>query len=110
MFLYPWAVAFDQLAVFGLIEMLFVHLDAGRRLRMRMAPPRFGVGLMGLEEKLPSRVLLTTRRGGRRGTRAKGSLASGVRARVLRHRMMATGAPRYDLARFGAWVFRASRG
>ncbi len=73
---------------------------------------------MGLEEKLPSGVLLTTvekfagyaRKGSlRAGTARKGSLgpaAFGLACCAIE--MMAVGGPRYDIARFGMEVFRAS--
>ncbi len=50
-FLYPFAVAFDALGWFGLIEMFIFMADGVHRLCVRLAPwrPR-----MGLEEKLPS--------------------------------------------------------
>ena len=36
-FMFPWAVIFDKLLLFGLIEMLGVHLHPGRRLLLRVA-------------------------------------------------------------------------
>jgi len=63
---------------------------------------------MGLEEKLPSGVLLTTVEAVA-GYARKGSLwpaTFGLACCAIE--MMATGAPRYDLARFGMEVFRAS--
>ena len=69
-FLYPWAVAFDSLGIFGLVEMVLFILTAARRLRLRLASRRARVGLirvargrwltMGIEEKLPSGFLLTS--------------------------------------------------
>ena len=62
-FLYPWAVHFDALRVLRARRDGAVHRHRVRRLRLRVAPRRTGVGLradMGLEEKLPSGVLLTT--------------------------------------------------
>ena len=44
-FLYPFAVAFDQLGMFGLVEMLLFILTVLRRLRVRVAPRRSGMGL-----------------------------------------------------------------
>ena len=63
---------------------------------------------MGLEEKLPSGVLLTTVEKVA-GYARKGSLwpaTFGLACCAIE--MMATGGPRYDLARFGMEVFRAS--
>ena len=63
---------------------------------------------MGLEEKLPSGVLLTTVEKVA-GYARKGSLwpaTFGLACCAIE--MMATGGPRYDIARFGMEVFRAS--
>jgi len=63
---------------------------------------------MGLEEKLPSGVLLTTVEG-LAGYARKNSLwpaTFGLACCAIE--MMASGAGRYDLARFGMEVFRAS--
>ena len=63
---------------------------------------------MGIEEKLPSGFLLTTVQGVA-GYARKGSLwpaTFGLACCAIE--MMATGAGRYDLARFGMEVFRAS--
>jgi NADH-quinone oxidoreductase subunit B len=63
---------------------------------------------MGLEEKLPSGVLLTTVEQ-LAGYFRKGSLwpaTFGLACCAIE--MMTTGAPRYDLGRFGMEVFRAS--
>ena len=71
--------------------------------------PHFGVGLnMGLEEKLPSGFLLTTVEK-LAGYMRKNSLwpaTFGLACCAIE--MMAAGAGRYDLARFGMEVFRAS--
>src|SRR6185312_14562329 len=63
---------------------------------------------MGLEEKLPSGVLLTTVEGVA-GYMRKSSLwpaTFGLACCAIE--MMTTGGPKYDLARFGMEVFRAS--
>ncbi len=74
-----------------------------------MAPRRIGVGLtMGLEEKLPSGVVLTSVEK-LAGYMRKSSLwpaTFGLACCAIE--MMAAGAGRYDLARFGMEVFRAS--
>ena len=74
-----------------------------------MAPRRIGMGLVvGLEEKLPSGFLLTTVEK-LAGYMRKNSLwpaTFGLACCAIE--MMAAGAGRYDLARFGMEVFRAS--
>ena len=74
-----------------------------------MAPRRIGMGLIvGLEEKLPSGFLLTTVEK-LAGYMRKNSLwpaTFGLACCAIE--MMAAGAGRYDLARFGMEVFRAS--
>ena len=63
---------------------------------------------MGIEEKLPSGILLTSVEK-LAGYMRKGSLwpaSFGLACCAIE--MMAAGAPRYDLARFGMEVFRAS--
>ena len=63
---------------------------------------------MGIEEKLPSGFLLTTVEG-LAGYMRKGSLwPATFGLACCANEMMATGAGRYDLARFGMEVFRAS--
>ncbi len=39
-FLYPWAVTFDSLGLFALVEMVLFMLNGVRRLRIRVAPRR----------------------------------------------------------------------
>jgi NADH-quinone oxidoreductase subunit B len=74
-----------------------------------MAPRRIGMGLiMGLEEKLPSGIVLTSVEK-LAGYMRKSSLwpaTFGLACCAIE--MMAAGAGRYDLARFGMEVFRAS--
>lgn len=74
-----------------------------------MATRRIGVGLiMGLEEQLPAGFALTTVEG-LAGYMRKSSLwpaTFGLACCAIE--MMAVGAGRYDLARFGMEVFRAS--
>lgn len=74
-----------------------------------MAPRRIGMGLaMGLEEELPAGFALTTVEG-LAGYMRKNSLwpaTFGLACCAIE--MMAVGAGRYDLARFGMEVFRAS--
>ena len=109
-FLYPWAVAFDRLGVFGLVEMVLFIVTVLRRVRLRLAPRRAGLGLrtMGLEEKLPSGILLTTVEKLVNVRAQDLALAGDVRPGLLRDRDDGHRRPRYDLARFGMEVFRAS--
>ncbi len=44
-FLYPWAVTFDSLGLFGLVEMLLFVAHRLRRLRLRLAARGPGMGL-----------------------------------------------------------------
>ena len=63
---------------------------------------------MGLEEKLPSGVLLTTVEGLTNWARTSSLWPATFGLACCAIEMMATGAGRYDLARFGMEVFRAS--
>src|SRR3712207_7439490 len=63
---------------------------------------------MGLEEKLPSGVLLTTVEKLVNWTRKSSLWPATFGLACCAIEMMATGAGRYDLARFGMEVFRAS--
>ena len=45
-FLYPWAIYFRQLGVFGLVQMGIFLIDSGHRLRLRVEKGRAGVGLI----------------------------------------------------------------
>jgi NADH-quinone oxidoreductase subunit A len=44
-FLYPWAVAFDSLGIFGLVEMAIFHRNCLCCICLCMAPRRIGMGL-----------------------------------------------------------------
>ena len=87
----------------------YLHPYCLRCICIRLAPRRIGVGLtMGLEEKLPSGVVLTSVEK-LAGYMRKSSLwpaTFGLACCAIE--MMAAGAGRYDLARFGMEVFRAS--
>ena len=63
---------------------------------------------MGLEEKLPSGILLTTVEGLAGYARRNSMWPATFGLACCAIEMMASGAPRYDLARFGMEVFRAS--
>src|SRR6201986_2482002 len=73
-----------------------------RRVRLRMAARRAGVGLaMGIEEKLPSGVLLTTVEKGAGWARARSVWPATFGLACCAIEMMQTGGPRHDMARFG---------
>ena len=63
---------------------------------------------MGLEEKLPSGILLSTVEGVVNWSRKSSLWPATFGLACCAIEMMATGAGRYDLARFGMEVFRAS--
>ncbi len=63
---------------------------------------------MGLEEKLPSGILLTSVEKLVNWTRKSSLWPATFGLACCAIEMMTTGAPRYDLARFGMEVFRAS--
>ncbi len=111
-FLYPWAVYFDSMKMFGLDRDGALHRDRLRRLRLRVATRRAGLGLrdrlMGIEEKLPSGVLLTTVEGVAGYMRKASFWPATFGLACCAIEMMTSGGPRYDLARFGMEVFRAS--
>jgi NADH-quinone oxidoreductase subunit B len=65
-------------------------------------------GPMGLEEKLPSGVLLTTVEGVAGYMRKASFWPATFGLACCAIEMMTSGGPRYDLARFGMEVFRAS--
>ena len=89
-----------------------LHRHRVRRLRLRVAPRRPGLGLsdaaMGLEEKLPSGVLLTTVEGVAGYMRKASFWPATFGLACCAIEMMTSGGPKYDLARFGMEVFRAS--
>jgi len=63
---------------------------------------------MGLEEKLPNGIILTTVEKVVNWTRKSSLWPATFGLACCAIEMMTTGAPRYDLARFGMEVFRAS--
>src|SRR6187431_1000933 len=67
-----------------------------------------GTSQMGLEEKLPSGVLLTTVEGVAGYMRKASFWPATFGLACCAIEMMTTGGPKYDLARFGMEVFRAS--
>ena len=74
-----------------------------------MAPRWIGVGLMGLEEKLPSGFLLTTVEKLAGYTRSNSLWPATFGLACCAIEMMAIGsAQKYDVSRFGMEVFRAS--
>ena len=44
-FLYPWAVSFNLLGLFGFVEMVLFIVTVFDRVRLRLAPRRPGLGL-----------------------------------------------------------------
>ena len=129
-FLYPWAASFDLMGTFALVEMvLFIvtvfvayiyvlrrgwpgmGLTAApgtRRTHLHRHRPDEGRTEMGVEEKLPSGVLLTTVEGlfGYMRSAAFWPATFGLACCAIE--MMTYGAPRYDSGRWGQEVFRAS--
>ena len=109
-FLYPWAV---RVRLAGLVRARrdgAVHPHRLRRLRLRVASRRPGMGLRhdGPRRETAQRVPAHDGRG-TGGLHAQASLwpaTFGLACCAIE--MMATGAGRYDLARFGMEVFRAS--
>src|ERR1700733_14584543 len=72
------------------------------RLRLRVAPRRPGVGLaMGLEEKLPSGVLLTSVEKAAGWARARSVWPATFGLACCAIELFQTGGPKHDLARFG---------
>src|ERR1700722_15054546 len=73
-----------------------------RRVRLRLAPRRTGLGLaMGIEEKLPSGVLLTSVEKIAGWARARSVWPATFGLACCAIELMMTGGPRHDLARFG---------
>src|SRR5579859_4907821 len=73
-----------------------------RRLRLRVASRRPGVGLaMGLEEKLPSGVLLTSVEKAAGWARARSVWPATFGLACCAIELFQTGGPKHDLARFG---------
>jgi NADH-quinone oxidoreductase subunit B len=109
-FLYPWAVSYDQLGVFGAGRDGHVHRSPSCRLRLCLAPRRPGRGIskMGLEEKLPSGFLLTTveKLAGYARKSSVWPATFGLACCAIE--LMQTGGPRHDLARFGMERFPAT--
>jgi hypothetical protein len=109
-FLYPFAVAFNQLGPVRAGRDGPVHPHRVHRLRLRLASWRPGLGLtegaMGRREA-PRRVPAHHGRAGRR-LHAQGSIwpaTFGLACCAIE--MMAVGTPDYDIARFGMERFSA---
>ena len=110
-FLYPWAVHFDAMELLRARRDGHLHRHRVRGLRLRVAARRTGMGLtdqMGIEEKLPSGVLLTTVEGVAGYMRKASFWPATFGLACCAIEMMTSGGPKYDLARFGMEVFRAS--
>src|SRR4051812_5288964 len=87
-----------------------VHRHRVRRLRLCLASRRIGLGLgaMGIEEKLPDGVLLASVEKLVNWTRKSSLWPATFGLACCAIEMMTFGAPRFDSARFGMEVFRAS--
>ena len=114
-FLYPWAVAFGSLGVFGLVEMVAVHRDRLRRLRLRLAPRRPGLGLRVRtyawvsRRSCPSGFLLTTVEKLVGLAAQVLAVAGDVRPGLLRHRDDGAPAPAATTSPASAWRSSAPR-
>ena len=60
-FLFPWAVGFRQLGLFGLVEMAIFIAPGVRRLRVRLAQGRPGLGDAGARRRPQARTLKRSR-------------------------------------------------
>src|SRR6202043_67844 len=79
-----------------------LHRRSARRVCLCLAPRRPGLGLvMGLEEKLPSGILLTTLESVVGAARKFSVWPATFGLACCAIELMATGGPRHDLARFG---------
>jgi NADH-quinone oxidoreductase subunit B len=105
-FLFPWAVMYHRLKLFGLVEMLVFLVILVVGLRLRVAEGSAFVGL--IENAFPDNVLTTTV-DALIGWGRKNSLwpmQFGLACCAIE--MMAVVDSRHDMARFGAEVFRGS--
>ena len=110
-FLYPWAVSFDALGRLRLRGDGPVHRHGLHRLRLRVAARRPGLGLreerqMGIEEKLPTGILLTTVEKLVNWSRKSSLLGRHLRPGLLRHRD--DGRRRGRTTTWAAWAWRSS--
>jgi len=98
-FLFPWAVAFDILGLFGLIEMILFYYYIAFWIFLCMEKRSVRMGL--IENKLPENILTTTLDSvinwGRRSS--MWPVTFGLACCAIE--MMACGASKYDLDRFG---------
>src|SRR6185312_5864074 len=87
-----------------------VHRHRLHRVRLCLASRRTRLGLrpMGLEEKLPSGILLTTVEKVINWARKSSTWGATFGLACCAIEMMASGGPHYDLGRWGMEVFRAS--
>ena len=105
-FLYPWAVTYHQLGLFGviaIISFIVTVLVAYFYVKRRTGGPQ-----MGIEEKLPSGILLTTVEGIFGWVRKASFWPVTMGLACCAIEMMAYATPRFDSARWGQEVFRAS--
>ena len=113
-FLYPWALTFDMLGLFGLVEMLLfiatllvAYLFVWRRRGLEWD---WEDAADGYRREAAERVPAHHRRGSRRlrPQELDGTVTFGLACCAIE--MMSTGGANYDLGRFGMEVFRPRRG
>ena len=123
-FLYPWAMALRDLGWTGFFQIVTFMADPAGRLRLHLAQgrPRLGSSrgashawpherpgwLMGLEQQLEIPVLTTTVEKMVHWARRSAIWPVTFGLACCAIEMMAMSCSRYDIARFGAEVFRAS--
>ena len=118
-FLYPWAMALRDLGWNGFVQVAAVHGAAARRLRLRLAQGRARLGRgklearsqsvnMGLESDFDIPVLTTTVEKMVQWARRSSIWPVTFGLACCAIEMMAMSCSRYDVARFGAEVFRGS--
>ncbi len=115
-FLYPLAVLMRQLELFGLVEMVRLRAPPGRRLRLRLAEGGPGVDVVpaanprsAIRATDVGDVVLTTTLDKMLAWSSSNSIwPFGFGLACCAMEMIALVTPRYDIARFGAEVIRAT--
>ena len=119
-FLYPWAMALRELRWTGFIQLIVFFADPARRLRLRLAQGRPRLGHDAMSASMPRRpdrdmmpeleipVLTTTVEKMVQWARRSSIWPVTFGLACCAIEMMAMSASRYDIARFGAEVFRGS--
>jgi len=101
-FLYPWAVTFNKLGAFGLIEMVTFVITV--LVAYAYVWRRGGLDWdldMGIEEKLPSGIMLTSVEKLAGWARARSVWPATFGLACCAIELFQTGGPKHDLARFG---------